>query len=65
VRGFVDELCRQHGPDGHRLRDRSVYNAVVPLRACLRHAHGAGLVGGDAGAGMVLPRRRRGRVRVR
>src|SRR3954454_7268334 len=41
VRGFVDWLCRQQGPDGHRLGDRSVHNAVLPLRACLRHAHGA------------------------
>ena len=62
VRGFVDWLCRQHGPDGHRLCDRSVYNAVLPLRACLRHAHGAGLAVGDVGAAIVLPRRRRGRA---
>jgi integrase len=62
VRGFVDWLCRQHGPDGHRLCDRSVYNAVLPLRACLRHAAGVGLVVGDVGAAIVLPRRRRGRA---
>ncbi len=62
VRGFVDWLCRQHGPDGHRLCDRSVHNAVLPLRACLRHAAGAGLVVGDVGAHLVLPRRRRGRA---
>jgi len=62
VRGFVDWLCRQHGPDGHRLCDRSVYNAVLPLRACLRHAHGAGLAVGDVGAAIVLPRGRRGRA---
>jgi integrase len=62
VRGFVDWLCRRQGPDGHRLRDRSVHNAVLPLRACLRHAHGAGLVVADVGAAIVLPRRRRGRA---
>jgi integrase len=62
VRGFVDWLCRQRGPDGHRLCDRTVHNAVVPLRACLRHAHGAGLAVGDVGAAIVLPRRRRGRA---
>jgi integrase len=62
VRGFVDWLYRQHGPDGHRLRDRSVRNAVLPLRACLRHAHDAGLMVGDVGAAIVLPRRRRGRA---
>src|SRR4051794_27531481 len=43
VCGFVDWLCRQHGSDGHRLCDRSVHNAVLPLGACLRHAHVAGL----------------------
>jgi integrase len=62
LRGFVDWLCRQHGPDGHRLCDRSVHNAVLPLRACLRHATDAGLVPGDVGAAVVLPRRRRGRA---
>jgi integrase len=62
VRGFVDWLCRQHGPDGHRLCDRSVYNAVLPLRACLRHAHGAGVAVGDVGAAIVLPRRRGARA---
>ena len=39
-----------------------MYNAVLPLRACLRHAHGAGLTVGDVGAAVVLPRRRRGRA---
>ena len=62
VRGLVDWLCRQHGSDGHRLHDRSVHNAVLPLRACLCHAHDAGLTVGDAGAAIVLPRRRRGRA---
>jgi integrase len=61
VRGFIDWLCRQHGPGGHRLSDRSVHNAVLPLRACLRHAHAAGLVAGDVGAAILLPRRRHGR----
>lgn len=62
IRGFVDWLCRQRGPDGHRLCDRSVHNAVLPLRACLRHAAGAGVVAADVGAHLVLPRRRRGRA---
>lgn len=35
---------------------------MLPLRACLRHAAGAGLVVGDVGASLVLPRRRRGRA---
>jgi integrase len=62
LRGFVDWLCRQHGPDGHRLSDRSVHNAVLPLRACLRHAAGVGLVASDLGTAILLPRRRRGRA---
>jgi integrase len=62
LRGFVDWLCRQHGHGGRRLCDRSVHNAVLPLRACLRHAAGVGLVGDDVGAAIVLPRRRRGRA---
>jgi integrase len=62
LRGFVDWLCRQHGDDGRRLCDRSVHNAVLPLRACLRHAAAVGLVVGDVGAAIVLPRRRRGRA---
>jgi integrase len=62
VRGFVEWFCREHGPDGQRLCDRSVHNAVLPLRACLRHANGDGLTVGDVGAAIVLPRRRRGRA---
>jgi integrase len=62
VRGFVDWLCRQRGPRGHRLCDRSVYNAVLPLRGCLRHAHGVGLAEADVDAAIVLPRRRRRRA---
>jgi integrase len=62
LRGFVDWLCRQHRDDRRRLCDRSVHNAVLPLRACLRHAAGVGLVVGDVDAAIVLPRRRRGRA---
>jgi integrase len=39
-----------------------VHNAVLPLRACLRHAAGVGLVVADVGEAIVLPRRRRGRA---
>jgi integrase len=62
LRGFVDWLCRQHRDDGRRLCDRSVHNAVLPLRACLRHAADVGLVDGDVADAIVLPRRRRGRA---
>jgi integrase len=61
-RAFVDWLCRLTDQDGHRLCDRSVHNAVLPLRACLRHAAGVGLVVGDVGGAILLPRRRRGRA---
>ena len=39
-----------------------MYNAVLPLRACLRHAADVGLVVGDVVGAIVLPRRRRGRA---
>lgn len=55
LRGFVDWLCRQRGPDGLRLCDRSVHNAVLPLRARLRHAAGAGLVVGDLAPASCCP----------
>jgi hypothetical protein len=45
ARGFVDWLCRLTGEDGHRLCDRSIRNAVLPLQSCLRHAARAGLFG--------------------
>lgn len=35
LRGFGDWLCRLTGVDGHRLTDRSVRNAVLPLQSCL------------------------------
>jgi hypothetical protein len=40
----------QHGDDGRRLCDRSVHNAVLPLRACLRHAAAVRVVVGDVRA---------------
>src|SRR5437762_4606955 len=61
ARGFVDWLCRQTDAAGHRLCDRSIRNAVLPLQACLRHAARAGLIAGDAPRIVLLPRRRRGR----
>jgi hypothetical protein len=45
ARAFVDWLCRLTDHDGHRLCDRSVYNAAMPLQSCLRHAARAGLLG--------------------
>ena len=63
VRAFVDWLCRLTDADGHRLCDRSVHNAVLPLQSCLRHAARAGLLGdGGSEPVILLPRRRRGRA---
>lgn len=62
ARGFVDWLCRLTDEDGHRLCDRSVRNAVLPLQSCLRHAARAGLLGDSEEPVILLPRRRRGRA---
>ncbi len=62
ARGFADWLCRQIDDDGHRLCDRSIRNAVLPLQSCLRHAARAGLIAGDPPTMVLLPRRRRGRA---
>ena len=62
ARAFVDWLCRLTDGKGHRLCDRSVRNAAVPLQSCLRHAGRCGLLGDDAEPAMLLPRRRRGRA---
>jgi hypothetical protein len=60
LRGFVDWLCRQTDEDGHRLTDRSVRNAVLPLQSCLRRAARAGLLRDGMEPMVVLPQRRRG-----
>lgn len=56
---FIEWLCRHPGPDGRRLSDRSIHNAVLPLRACLRQAVASGRLD-SAPATLVMPRRRRG-----
>jgi integrase len=61
ARAFVDWLCRLSDEHGHRLCDRSIRNAVLPLQSCLGHAARVGLLGSDAEPVMLLPRRRRGR----
>ena len=62
LRGFADWLCRLTDEDGHRLCDRSVRNAVLPLQSCLRHAALTGLLGDSAEPVILLPQRRRGRA---
>jgi integrase len=62
ARSCVDWLCRLTDETGHRLCDRSVHNAVLPLQCRLRHAARAGLLGDGAEPVILLPRRRRGRA---
>jgi integrase len=57
---FVTWLTRHSGPDG-LLCDRSIRNALTPLRGCLRAAHAEGLVDSDLCEQLVLPRRRGGK----
>lgn len=60
LRGFVSWLISHNGRRG-RLRDRSIRNAVTPLRLCLEHAARKDLVDVDiVKGGLMVPRRRRG-----
>ncbi len=59
LRGFCSWLTAQSGRHG-RLGDRSVRNAVTPLRLCLEHASRKGLIEHEVVKGLMLPRRRRG-----
>ena len=58
--GFVTWLAHYRGERG-RLADRSIRNAVVPLRLCLAAAEERGLVEPGLAAALILPRRRGGR----
>jgi hypothetical protein len=58
ARAFVDWLCRQTDADGHRLCDRSIRNAVLPLQSCLRDAARTGLIAREPRAIVLLPRGR-------
>jgi integrase len=61
VQHFVDWLIAQPGRKG-RLSDRSVANALTPLRAVLGAAVADGLLAQNPVEGVVLPRRRGGRA---
>jgi hypothetical protein len=61
VQGFVDWLTSQPGRTG-RLCDRSVANALTPVRAALDAAVAAGVLEQNPADGVVLPRRRGGRA---
>jgi integrase len=61
VQQFVDWLIGQRGRKG-RLTDRSVSNALTPLRAVLEAAVADGLLENNPAETAVLPRRRGGRA---
>jgi len=60
VQQFVDWLITQRGRKG-RLTDRSVANALTPLRTVLEAATADGLLENNPAEAVVLPRRRGGR----
>jgi len=61
VQQFVDWLIAQPGRKG-RLSDRSVANALTPLRAVLDAAVAEGLLENNPAEAVLLPRRRGGRA---
>jgi integrase len=62
VQHFVDWLSTRPGRAG-RLCDRSIANALTPLRLALDAAGAEGLLDANPGRDVVLPRRRAGRAR--
>jgi len=60
LQGFIGWLTDRPGRNG-RLSDRSIRNALTPLRLCLDAAANEGLVSGDLTRTLVLPARRGGR----
>jgi integrase len=61
VQHFVDWLTTRPGRDG-RLCDRSIANALTPLRLALDAAVAEGLLDANPAEQVVLPRRRAGRA---
>jgi integrase len=60
LQGFIGWLTDRPGRRG-RLSDRSIRNAMTPLRRCLDVAAGEGLIDSDLMRSLVLPARRGGR----
>jgi integrase len=60
LQGFIGWLTDRPGRRG-RLSDRSIRNALTPLRRCLAAAAGEGLIDSDLMRSLVLPSRRGGR----
>jgi integrase len=61
LQGFLSWLRARPGSHG-RLSERSIRNAVTPLRLCLRCAQEEGLIGANVVQALALPRRRTQRV---
>jgi hypothetical protein len=61
LQGFIGWLADRPGRTGSRLSDRSIRNALTPLRLCLEAAAAEGLVKPGVGEALTLPRRRGGR----
>ena len=60
LQGFIGWLTDRPGRHG-RLSDRSVRNALTPLRRCLDAAAHEGLIDSDLARSLILPKRRGGR----
>jgi integrase len=61
LQGFISWLTDQPGRKGARLSDRSIRNALTPLRMCLRAAATEGLIDKELDETVMLPKRRSGR----
>jgi integrase len=61
LQGFVSWLTDRPGRTGTRLSDRSIHNAVTPLRMSLQAAAAEGLINKELTKALVLPKRRGGR----
>lgn len=60
LQGFISWLTNRPGRRG-RLSDRSIRNALTPLRRCLEAAAAEGLISSDLTSSLILPSRRGGR----
>lgn len=61
LQGFISWLTDQPGRKGARLSDRSIRNALTPLRMCLQAAATEGLIDKELDETLMLPKRRGGR----
>jgi integrase len=61
LQNFIGWVTDRPGRYGLRLSDRTIHNALTPLRMCLDAAAREGLVEEGLGRALVLPKRRGGR----